>query len=44
MRLLAERGGVPIHEITKRGGGSWMVAEMINDQHPRAEGTDDKPC
>jgi glycerol-3-phosphate dehydrogenase len=44
MRLLAERGGVPIHEITKRGGGSWLVAEMINDQHPRAEGTDDKSC
>jgi len=35
MRLLAERRGVPVHAITKRGGGSWVVAEMRNDQHPR---------
>jgi glycerol-3-phosphate dehydrogenase len=44
MTLLAERGGVPLHEITKRGNGSWIVAEMANDQHPRAAGADEKSC
>jgi glycerol-3-phosphate dehydrogenase len=44
MELLARRGGVPIHAITKRGGGSWMVAEMINEQHPRPDGSGKKPC
>jgi glycerol-3-phosphate dehydrogenase len=44
MKLLAERGGVPIHEITKRGGGSWIVTEMTNDQHPRAEGSGGSSC
>jgi glycerol-3-phosphate dehydrogenase len=44
MHLLAERGGVPIHEITKRGPGSWIVAEMSNDQHPVARAADEKSC
>jgi glycerol-3-phosphate dehydrogenase len=44
MKLLAERGGVPVHEITKRGGGSWMVIEMTNDQHPPAEESDGSSC
>jgi glycerol-3-phosphate dehydrogenase len=44
MELLARRGGVPIHAITKRGGGSWMVAEMINEQHPRAGDGGKKSC
>jgi len=35
MKLLAERAGVPIHAITKRGGDSWMVTEMANEQHPQ---------
>ncbi len=41
MKLLAERAGVPIHEITKRGGDSWMVAEMANDQHPRSDDSEE---
>ena len=44
MELLARRSGVPIHAITKRGGGSWMVAEMTNEQHPRLEGGGKKSC
>jgi glycerol-3-phosphate dehydrogenase len=44
MKLLADRAGVPFHEITKRGGGSWMVAEMINDQHPRGGEGEEEPC
>ena len=44
MTLLAERGGVPIHAITKRGGGSWIVAEMANQQHPRSEESEDQSC
>jgi hypothetical protein len=42
MRLLAERGGVPIHEVTKRGGDSWMVTKMINEQHPAADDSEEK--
>ena len=44
MTLLAERGGVPIHAITKRGGGSWIVAEMANQQHPGREESGEEPC
>jgi glycerol-3-phosphate dehydrogenase len=44
MELLARRGGVPIQAITKRGGGSWIVAEMVNEQHPRADGGGKKRC
>ncbi len=28
MRILADRLGVPFHEVTKRGAGSWMVLPM----------------
>jgi len=44
MTLLAERCGVPVHAITKRGGGSWIVAEMVNPQHPRAGESEKKSC
>ena len=44
MTLLAERGGVPFHAITKRGGGSWIVAEMSNQQHPRGGESGDESC
>jgi len=44
MELLARRGGVPIHAITKRGDGSWIVAEMVNQQHPGADGGEKKEC
>jgi glycerol-3-phosphate dehydrogenase len=44
MTLLAERGGVPFHAITKRGGGSWIVAEMVNPQHPGGDEGGDESC
>jgi len=45
MKLLAERAGVPIEEITKRGGDSWMVTEMVNEQHPRTDDSEEsEPC
>jgi hypothetical protein len=28
MEILAERLGRPIHEVTKRGGGSWIAAPL----------------
>lgn len=37
MHLLAERLGRPFHEITKRGGDSWIVTEMIGARNPRAK-------
>jgi glycerol-3-phosphate dehydrogenase len=30
MELLAARRGVPIHELTKRGGDSWLVMERAD--------------
>ena len=44
MTLLAERGGVPFHAITKRGEGSWIVAEMTNPQHPGGGESGDESC
>jgi glycerol-3-phosphate dehydrogenase len=44
MNLLAQRRGVPLHAITKRGGGSWVVAEMVNAQHPRASDGGEDSC
>lgn len=35
MEILAKRQGRPYHEITKRGGDSWIVTEMTNTQHPQ---------
>jgi glycerol-3-phosphate dehydrogenase len=32
--LLAENAGIALTAITKRGGESWLVTEMQNDQHP----------
>jgi glycerol-3-phosphate dehydrogenase len=32
MEILAKRLGLPFHQITKRGGGSWIVTEMPNDR------------
>ena len=37
MHLLAERLGQPFHEITKRGGDSWMVTEMAAARNHRAK-------
>ncbi len=34
MDILSERLRIPLEEVTKRGGGSWLVAPMRNDQHP----------
>ena len=36
MEILAARHGIPLHEVTKRGGDSWIVIEMQNEQHPAA--------
>ncbi len=37
MDILSERLKLPFEKITKRGGNSWIVTEMTNEQHP--EGT-----
>ncbi len=37
MDILAERLGLPFHQITKRGGNSWIVSEMVNTQHPKVD-------
>ncbi len=37
MDILAERLDKPFHEITKRGGDSYIVVEMKNAQHPQPE-------
>ena len=34
MEILAQRLGLRFDEITKRGGGSYLVREMTNAQHP----------
>ncbi len=34
MEILARRTGADLTEITKRGGGSWLVRPMENEQHP----------
>ena len=34
---IAKRLGKPVHEITKRGGDSWILTPMVNDQHPQAK-------
>ena len=44
MEILARRLGKPLTEITKRGGGSWIVTEMKNAQHPDPHGEEDIPC
>ncbi len=41
MDILAKRLSLPFHKITKRGGNSWIVTEMVNTQHPQIrEGRD----
>lgn len=37
MEILAERLDVPLHQVTKRGGGSWMVIPMDGPPEPAAE-------
>jgi glycerol-3-phosphate dehydrogenase len=37
MHLLAGRLGRPFHEITKRGGDSWMVTEMAGTRNHRTK-------
>jgi glycerol-3-phosphate dehydrogenase len=37
MDILAQRLGRSFHEITKRGGDSWIVTKMENKQHPTTE-------
>jgi len=37
MDILAQRLGRSFHEITKRGGDSWIVTKMENKQHPKTE-------
>ena len=38
MDILADRLGLPFHEITKRGGDSWIVTEMNDVEKQKAEG------
>lgn len=42
MELLASRTGQPFEAVTKRGGDSWIVLPMTNEQHPVGEGGE--PC
>jgi len=44
MEILARRLEQPLTEITKRGGGSWIVTEMDNAQHPDPHEEEDAPC
>ena len=37
MDILAQRLGLPFHEITKRGGDSWIVTEMNDVQKQKTE-------
>ena len=32
MEMLSERLGIPLHEVTKRGGDSWLVIPMTRDR------------
>ncbi len=41
MDILSERLEVPLEEVTKRGGDSWMVTPMQNEQHPPSTGEED---
>jgi glycerol-3-phosphate dehydrogenase len=34
MEILARRTEQPLTALTKRGGASWLVGELENDQHP----------
>ena len=36
MNILSQRLGVPFEQVTKRGGGSWVVAPLSGPQHPKA--------
>jgi glycerol-3-phosphate dehydrogenase len=38
MELLAERRGGPLSAVTKRGGGSWIVAPLPDDAPPAPAG------
>lgn len=34
LQILARRLDLPLTEITKRGGGSWLLTPLQNEQHP----------
>jgi len=44
MRILADRLGVPFHEVTKRGAGSWMVLPMEPAGEGPEAGKEGAPC
>ena len=37
MEMLSERLGIPLHEVTKRGGDSWLVIPMTRDSDDDSE-------
>ena len=37
MEILTRRTGSELVDVTKRGGESWLVQPMVNDQHPGGE-------
>lgn len=44
MRILADRLGVPFHEVTKRGAGSWMVLPMETAGGGDGAAGEESPC
>jgi glycerol-3-phosphate dehydrogenase len=38
MDILSERLRIPMHEVTKRGGGSWIAVPMDDGNPQRADG------
>ena len=44
MEILAQRLGIEFHEVSKRGGDSYIVTEMVNDQHPRHDREEEPAC
>ncbi|MBT3221662.1 MAG: NAD(P)/FAD-dependent oxidoreductase [Proteobacteria bacterium] len=44
MKVLSERLGVPLHNITKRGGNSWLVFPMEDIDKETSESEEGEPC